>query len=162
MTAREDIIAAIRSGVERANATFGALDDAQLGREIYPGEGGWTARQVLAHLAGRAYNYDILFEMAAGLREPDLGSLDIDRQNERIIQELEGKSRDELLAQMRAVHEEVIARVQSAPDEVLEREFPIPSGSIPFSRVLRSAAGRHTIQHTAEVEEALGLSAPSS
>jgi hypothetical protein len=162
MTARDDVIEAIRRGVERASVTFSTLDDEQLDRQVYPGENGWTARQVLAHLAGRAYNYDILFEMAAGVREPDLGSLDIDRQNELIIAELDGKSRDELLAQVRAVHEAVIDQVQAAPDEVLQREFPLPNGSITFSRVLRSAAGRHTVQHTADVEKALELDAPSA
>jgi uncharacterized protein (TIGR03083 family) len=161
MTSREEIVAAIRQGVERAGATFGALSAEQLDRQVHTGESGWTAHQVLAHLAGRSYNYEILFRMAAGELTPDLGSFDIDRQNEQIIEQLSGKSRNELLDEVRAVHERMIEQVRAAPDELLEREFPLPSGSLPFGRVLMSAAGRHTVHHTAEVEAALGLSAPS-
>ena len=51
MATREEIIGAIQQGIATVDQTFGDLSDEQLATEVY--EGGWTAKGILAHLAGR-------------------------------------------------------------------------------------------------------------
>jgi ATPase subunit of ABC transporter with duplicated ATPase domains len=55
MASRAEITDAIRAGLNRVNSTFGQLNDEQLNRKIHEGPRGWTARQILAHLAGRRW-----------------------------------------------------------------------------------------------------------
>ena len=53
MVAKEQITTAIQQGIADVEATFGGLSDAQLTTQVYTEPGGWTARDILAHLAGR-------------------------------------------------------------------------------------------------------------
>src|ERR671932_2763059 len=67
MATKQEIIAAIRQGQERVRATFGQLSEEQLATRVHDDEGDhWTAKQVLAHLAGRAAGYARLMQLAQG------------------------------------------------------------------------------------------------
>ena len=161
MATKEEIIATIRQGIERVERTFGTLTDEQLATQVHSEEAGWTARDILTHLAGRARGYYLTFRLAEGTPMPPRpGGFDVNAWNQDRIAERAGKSRDELLAEFRQVHEDLIAKVQALPDEQLERTIPRAQGSIPISEALSGGGGRHSINHTIEVEKALGLEAP--
>jgi hypothetical protein len=155
---KEEIIATIRQGIDRVERTFGKLTDEQLATQVHSEEAGWTARDILTHLAGRAQGYDLTFRMAEGTPMPSRpGGFDVNAWNQSRIAERAGKTRDELLAEVRAVHEALIARVQEMPDEQLERTIPRAQGPVPVSDALRGGGGMHAINHTIVVEKALGL-----
>lgn len=162
MATRDEIIAAIRQGEERVARTFGGLTDEQLATRVHEGEGGWTAKEVLAHLAGRQQGYDRTFWLAeVGPPPGGLAGFDVDDWNRQRIDERIGKSRDDLLAEFRQVHDALIARVRETPDDLLQKPIPRPQFAVPLGDALAGAGGRHSINHSAEVEQALGLPEPS-
>src|SRR5690242_14594360 len=67
---KEEIIAAIRQGIERVERTFGGLTDEQLQTQVHTEESGWTARDILTHLAGRARGYEMMTGMAGATPPP--------------------------------------------------------------------------------------------
>jgi uncharacterized protein (TIGR03083 family) len=158
MATKEEIIGAIRLGIEAGEQTFGELSDEQLATKIYPGENGWTAKEVLAHLAGRQGAYDMLFNLASGgeLPQPSEGGFDVDGWNQRIVDERVDRPRDELLAEFRVVHEDLINRVNELSDDVLAAPVTTPRGQSTAGDVLLGSGGMHSVNHSNDVAEALG------
>ncbi len=158
MPSKQEIIAAIQEGIERVEATFGTLTDKQLGVIVHEGEGGWTAGQVLAHLAGRAKGHQMLLSMATEAAPVGFGGLDVNAWNQQIVDERAGRSRDELLQEFRQVHEALIENVRELPDGAFEMMVPSPrGGEVALGEMLAGSGGRHNVNHTVEVERALGL-----
>ncbi len=161
MASKEEIVTAIHTGNARVAQTFGALSDAQLATPVNEGAGGWTAKQILAHLAARQSTYDLLIGMAGRERTADSGRFDIDAWNQKGVDERQDRSRDALLEEFRATHERLAERVQAMPDAELPRIVAMPRRSATLGDVLRNSGGTHSVSHAEEVEKALGLSAPS-
>lgn len=156
MAEKQEIVTQIQAGIEQVNQTFGQLTDEQLDTQVHEGEGGWTARQVLAHLASRADGYNMLFEMAEGGAGFAGGTFDVNTWNQQHVDALAGKSRDELLEEFRATHQAMIERVEAADDATLQTKVPSPrGGEMEISEMLLGSAGRHSIMHSEEVEQAL-------
>ncbi|MGH9176002.1 MAG: maleylpyruvate isomerase N-terminal domain-containing protein [Vicinamibacterales bacterium] len=158
MATNQEIIAAIQAGIARVEATFGELSGRQLDTLVHASDGGWTARQVLAHLAGRAAGHQLLLSMAVAQAPPDLGGLNVNDWNQQRVDERAGRSRDELLQEFRQVHEALIVNVRELPDEQLQMLIPSPrGGEVALGEMLAGSGGRHSVNHAAEVEQALGL-----
>jgi hypothetical protein len=154
MPTKPEIIQAINAGIERVDQTFGNLSDEQLATKVHDGENGWTAKQVLAHLAGRAETHDMMSKMAQGAPPPD-GPFDVNTWNQRIVDDRADASRDDLLTEFRAAHERLAARVEGMPDAMLEMEITTPRGTSTMGEVLMGSGGMHSISHAEEVEQAL-------
>ena len=159
MATKAEIIASIEQGMARVQETFGVLSDEQLATPVHSEEAGWTAREILIHLAGRAMGYNLTVRLAEGGGMPaGGGAFNVNDWNQRRIDERKEKSRDELLAEFRAVHEELITRVQGMSDEFLARTIPRgPGVTITVAEAMHLGGGQHSINHTIEVEQALGL-----
>jgi uncharacterized protein (TIGR03083 family) len=163
MATKQEIIAAIREGIERVEATFGSLTDQQLATTVHDGDGGWTARQILAHMAGRAEGHQMLLSMATGAAPGGFGGFDVNQWNQQRVDERADRSRDALLQEFRQVHEALIQNVTELPDGAFETMIPSPrGGEIALGEMLAGSGGRHNVAHTAEVEQALGLSKEAS
>jgi hypothetical protein len=154
MPTKPEIIEAINAGVERVEQLFGNLSDEQLATTVHGGEDGWTAHQVLAHLAGRAETHDLMSKMAQGAPPPE-GPFDVNAWNQRLVDERADASRDELLAEFRQAHQRLAARVEGMPEALLEREISTPRGTSTMGDVLMSSGGTHSVNHADEVEQAL-------
>ena len=157
MATRAEITGAIQQGLAAVDETFGNLTDEQLATEVY--ESGWTAKEVLAHLAGRQGTYDMLFSLAEGgeLPQPPGGDFDVDHWNQQIVDQHIDKSRDELIAQSRSVHEALLERIAALDDETLNATVVTPRGETVASDVLAGSGGMHSVSHSADVARALGL-----
>jgi uncharacterized protein (TIGR03083 family) len=157
MATREEIIGAIEQGIEAVDGTFSGLSDEQLATEVY--EGGWTAKGVLAHLAGRRGTHDMLISLASGgaLPQAPEGGFGVDTWNQRIVDERIDRSRDELLAEFRSVHEDLIQRVRDLDAATLEATVVTPRGESLASDVLAGSGGMHSVNHSADVAKALGM-----
>ncbi|MGA7669017.1 MAG: DinB family protein [Nitrolancea sp.] len=158
MATKQEIIESINAGIGRVEQTFGSLSDEQLEQKVHDVDGGWTAKQILAHLAGRQGSYDAIVAMAEGSAPPFTSG--VDDWNQQAVDQRIGMSRDELLNEFRKVHQGLIERVRGMDDELLSATIELPRGSAAVSDVLAGSGGRHSITHSAEVEAALGLSAP--
>jgi hypothetical protein len=153
---KPEIIEAINTGIERVDSTFGNLTDEQLATKVHDGENGWTAHQVLAHLAGRGETHELMSKMAQGAPPPE-GPFNVDEWNQRIVDERTSWSRDQLLGEFREVHERLAQRVEGMPEQLLDREITTPRGTSTVGDVLYASGGTHSVQHAEEVEKALGL-----
>lgn len=160
MATKQEIIETIRQGNQRVAHTFSALTDEQLNTRVHFDEIGWTAKQVLVHLASRAPGHARMIGMAeSGAGFP--AGFDVNAYNQQRIDERGGKSRDALLAEFLTAHDALIERVQGMTDEQLSRTLRMPRGEMALSDVLRGSGGQHSINHAAEVEKVLGIGAPA-
>jgi catechol 2,3-dioxygenase-like lactoylglutathione lyase family enzyme len=156
MATKQEITDTIRQGNQRVTQTFSALTEEQLNTRVHFDEIGWTAKQLLAHLAGRAPGHARMIAMAESGGGLPAG-FDVNAYNQGPVEERSGKSRDALLAEFLAVHEALIERVQGLSDEQLSKTIPWRQGNLALSDVLRGSGGQHSINHAAEVEQVLGL-----
>jgi hypothetical protein len=162
MASKQEIIAAIQEGIDRVDATFGSLTGEQLGVTVHEGDGGWTAGQVLAHLAGRAQGHQMMLSMATEAAPTGFAGLDVNHWNQQIVDERAGRSRDELLQEFRQAHEALIENVRELPDDAFATMIPSPrGGEIALGEMLAGSGGRHNVNHTVEVEQALGMAKES-
>jgi hypothetical protein len=159
MATQQEVIRAIREGIERVEGTFGTLTDEQLAMQVHDSDGGWTARQVLAHMAGRAEGHQMLLSMATGAAPGGFGGgFDVNAWNQQRVDERAERSRDELLQEFRQVHEALMENVIELPDGAFETMIPSPrGGEIALGEMLAGSGGRHNVNHTVEVEQALGM-----
>ena len=159
MTSKQEIIDTIKQGITKVEQTYHGLSEDQLATRVHAdqGEGGWTARELLAHLAGRQPSYDMMFRMAAGEAPPGGGEFNVHDWNKRLIDERVGKGKDELLAEFRQVHEQLIQRVSDTPDETLGKTIMGPRGETTFADMLKGSGGMHSMNHAEEVDEAISL-----
>jgi hypothetical protein len=156
MATKDEVIEAIRRGQEKVHQTFGSLNDAQLRQVVHEGDGGWTAKEVLAHLAGRAQGYQRTLQTASGNSQPAPAGFNVDHWNRERVAERIHKSRDELLAEFDTVHDDLIEQVRGLSDEQLAKLIRRPTGEMPLSETLARSGGQHSINHSEEVERALG------
>ncbi len=157
MATKQEMIESINAGIAKVDATFGGLSDEQLQQKVHEADGGWTAKQILAHLAGRQGSYDAIVAMAQGTAPPFTSG--VDDWNQQAVDQRIGNSGDDLLAEFRQVHEALIARVRDMDADLLDAKVVMPRGEMSLSDILAGSGGRHSINHSAEVEAALGLSA---
>lgn len=157
MATKQDVVESIQLGIDRVQSTFGSLTDEQLHTTVHQGDGGWTAKHILAHLASRGSNYERLINMAETGASLPTGNIDFNAMNQTAVDALANKSRDELLVQFRDGHEGLIERVQGLPDDLLEKTIALPMGDVALGDVLMRGGGLHSINHAIEVEQALGV-----
>lgn len=158
MATRAEIAGAIQQGMGAVEETFEDLSDEQLATQVYDDGDGWTAKQVLAHLAGRKAGYDMLIEMATGEREASFGDdMDFNAWNQRFVDERGNESRDELLTEFKTIHEELIEQAAALDDEQLAVTLTMPRGEMTIGDILAGSGGMHSINHSADVAKALGL-----
>jgi hypothetical protein len=155
MATKQEIVETIQAGIDQVQQTFGSLSDEQLETMVYDGDGGWTAKEILAHLASRQPGYERVIGVAEGRASFPSGNVDFNAMNQAAVDQIVDKSRDELLAQFRAVHEGLITRVHGLPDDLLEKTVTLPMGERALSDLLLGSGGQHSINHSLDVEKAL-------
>jgi hypothetical protein len=100
----------------------------------------------------------MLLSMATEAAPVGFGGLDVNAWNQQIVDERAGRSRDELLQEFRQVHEALIENVRELPDGAFEMMVPSPrGGDVALGEMLAGSGGRHNVNHTVEVERAIGL-----
>lgn len=159
MPTKQEIIEEIRRGMERVERTFSGLSEDQLATKVHADteHEGWSAQQILAHLAGRASTHDMIFQMADGQARQREGGFDVHHWNQQQVDARAEKSREELLAEFREVHERLIERVENLPDDMLETSVQMPNGERALGDVLKGSGGTHSITHAADVDETIAF-----
>mgnify|MGYP003382410593 FL=1 len=155
MPTNEDITTAIQAGIDRVNNTFKNLSDEQLATRVHDGDNGWTAKQILAHLAGRQRVSGMIGMAARGEALPDMRGLDFNAINQEMVDARSDKSRDELLAEFNEVHTSLQSFSESLTDEQLAISLDLPFGTRTVKEMLLGSGGSHSIGHSEEVEQAL-------
>ncbi len=149
MTTREELIDGLRIIIReglRTTRDFGPDDWSYL---VHDEEGGWTAKQVYAHLAATA---DIVPGFVGALSQAEEGQnaaarLDIDDFNAQGIASREGLDGPELMAGFQASYEKLIEFVQGMPEEQLEQRRRFGAHEAPVAEIMDSALVLHGLSH---------------
>src|ERR1700737_2866090 len=102
VTTKQEIVETVRQGNQRVTQTFSALTEEQLNTRVHVDEIGWTAKELLAHLAGRAPGHARIIALAESGGGLPAG-FDVHAYNQGPVEERSDKSRDALLAEFLSV-----------------------------------------------------------
>ena len=123
---REELLAALREDAGRLPEVVGAIGEGDLERGVY--ENGWSARELLAHLAAIEWTYPRLIERAAAPGGSDGssdsssgGAFDMDAYNARQVAKRAEAGIGELLEEFGRNREATIEAVANADAALLDR-----------------------------------------
>jgi hypothetical protein len=157
MDRRDDIIAALESGLNHSVLFFQTLTPQQLAVKVYQDGGQWTAKQVLAHFITIERSMHWLFNniLAGGPGSPV--DFDPDRFNRLQVPKLDHLPLDTLLAQFKGVRKETIAMVRAMAEADLDRPgHHAFHGQGKLERFIRWAY-EHARLHQDDIARAMGM-----
>lgn len=154
---RAELLEALREGGAAVVSALAALPEAALAGGAY--ESGWTAREVLAHVAAIEWTYPRLIDLAeqaraatddrAGDGRP---APDMDGYNQRQVAKRAEASVEELVAEFRRNRAATMAAVEAVDDALLATPIRSTGGaSGPLSAVLWSVAVEHVQGHVEDI-----------
>jgi hypothetical protein len=119
-----DRMQALQREIEQAVST---IPEEAWARGVY--EGGWNAREILAHMASTSGTAGFLLGMARMSSAPTLGgSYDENAFNAQQVASRAKNSTSELLDEIRRNIQLGVDSVQSAPDDLISKHFRAPWG----------------------------------
>lgn len=155
---REELLAALRADAARLPEVVGAIGEAELERGVY--ENGWSARQLLAHLAAIEWTYPRLIERAEAAGGSDSsagGTFDMDAYNERQVSKRAGAAVAELLEEFARNRAATIEAARGAPDALLAQRTRSAGGvEGTLLEVLIGVTVGHVREHLGDLEGAGG------
>lgn len=154
---RDELAGALRASGEAFVAAVETLPEAALAEGRY--ENGWTARQILAHVAAIEWTYPRLLEIAGQPPAPE-GSEPptrpaqggIDSYNARQVEKRDGVPVADLIEEFRRNREATIAAVQGTDEELFARPIRSAGGREgPLWRVIHDVAVLHVQGHGRDI-----------
>jgi hypothetical protein len=160
---KSELIAALQKSGDDLLTGVGKMTDADLGQGRY--ENGWTARQILAHVASIEWTYKKLVDTAKQPRSaarpsgepgayaapPPTGN-PIDDYNNRQVARRAAKTAQELLLEFKENRDGTIAAVKSCDDDLLAQPTRSTGGAEgTLAEVIMFVAVRHVEQHTRDL-----------
>ena len=153
---RAELLAALRADAQRLPELAAAIAERDLTRGVY--EHGWSARQLLAHLAAIEWTYPRLIEQArtpVGRARSGGGGFDMDAYNHRQVTRRAEAAIGELLEEFARNRRATIAAVSAAEDDLLNRPIRSAGGaSGTLLEVLANVAVAHVRGHLRDLESA--------
>ena len=153
---REELLAALRTDAARLPEVVGAIGEAELERGVY--ENGWSARQLLAHLAAIEWTYPRLIERAEAAGGSDSsagGTFDMDAYNERQVAKRAEATVVELLDEFGRNRAATIEAVGGASDALLAQRTRSAGGvEGTLLEVLIGVTVGHVREHLGDLEGA--------
>lgn len=150
---KDDAIAALESDAEAVAAAVSERPDGEWDAGVY--ENGWSARQLLAHLAAIEWTYPKLIERA---RETPAasggagGNFDMDAYNHRQVAKRADASTDDLLDEFTRNRAATVDALRRADDELLARPTRSAGGvEGTLLSVFASVSVDHVRQHLADL-----------
>ncbi len=158
------LIAALRASGNQATSALRALPPESLARVCYAG--GWTGREIVAHLAAIEWTYPRLIDLArqaaarqagqqgapgdAGAPPPPSGG--IDGYNARQVAKRAGASLDDLIDEFARNRAATIAAVEAIDEPLLAAPIRSAGGvEGPLADVLRWVAVDHVLGHVRDI-----------
>ena len=155
---REELLAALRADSARLPEVVGAIGEAELERGVY--ENGWSARQLLAHLAAIEWTYPRLIERAQAAGGSDSsagGTFDMDAYNERQVAKRAEAGIEDLLEEFGRNRAATIEAVAEADGALLSQRTRSAGGvEGTLLEVLIGVTVGHVREHLGDLERAGG------
>ncbi|MCH8949735.1 MAG: maleylpyruvate isomerase N-terminal domain-containing protein [Chloroflexi bacterium] len=149
MTTRDELIDGFRMIIregQRTTANFGPDD---WGYTVHDEEGGWTVRQLYAHLTGVAEIMPGLVGALAQSAEDQnvVANVNIDDMNAQSVAAKAELSESELMEAFKKAHEAAVKFIQEAPDEQLQQQRRFGQIEAPVADLLETFFILHAISH---------------
>ena len=154
---REELLAALQADAARLPEVVGAIGEAELERGVY--ENGWSARQLLAHLAAIEWTYPRLIERAQAAQDAESGGggFDMDSYNERQVSKRAGATVAALLEEFGRNRAATIEAAVGASDALLAQRTRSAGGvEGTLLEVLIGVTVGHVREHLGDLERAGG------
>lgn len=156
MTSREDVIACLTNFRDDLLAIAEAAGDGAWSAQTY--EAGWTARDVLSHIASTsgAANFILVMARAGPSAAGGDAAFDNEAFNRQQVALRAERSVAEVLDEVRSNIARDVQAVQGAPDDLLQQHFRAPwdvEGTV--AEVIVTAVNGHLGGHVADLRGAL-------
>lgn len=150
---RHEIIGGYSNLADQMERIAPSLSEEELGKTVYSG---WTAKDVLCHLAADSQAGLFFISLAQTTRSELDPAFDLDRWNAARVAERREKPVSELLAELRAGYKASVHAVESASEELLAK--PVPNfdegGTWTLAEQVSGVSG-HAIRHLHDIEKAI-------
>ena len=160
--AKSDLIEALRSSGEEFVATVQRLPAHHLERGCY--EGGWNARQVLAHVAAIEWTYPRLLEIPNQATPPNQPQSEpptrpaqggIDAYNARQVEKRAQASIADLIDEFQRNRATTIAAIENADETLFSSPIRSAGGVTgPLASVIQDVAVQHVLGHARDIARA--------
>lgn len=148
MATRDELTAALEVLINEARRIGARFSDEDWARE--GDEGGWTTKQVLAHVAGVG-GMVVPFVTAVSSAPPGANAgqgFDVDAMNAQIVAQRADKTPAELVAEVESSYGAVIEFVRGAADDLLDRRIEFADfHDLPVSDLMVQIVALHGIAH---------------
>lgn len=152
VTSKQDIISAYQESTRRLEGILSGRSEDDLKRDANEG---WTAKQVVCHLASTAGSAAFFIAMAQS-GQSAAGGFDVDTWNAEQVAARQDRPLEEIVAEFRTGHEGSIKAVEEVADELLVKQVPDFSGGMSaLADLIREAATEHEAEHLADLEKVL-------
>lgn len=153
------ILASLAEAVARVEAAIRDVPGDRWEQVVHTGDGAWTRRQLLAHMAANDLRQLIRVRIGAGIREPGdslahADELEVHNWNRRRVVERAGREIEDLITEMRSNRQALIALLRSLTPAQRARPMPFRGQPTPLGEMVPALIG-HLDQHAHE------LAAPS-
>lgn len=153
MAEREDIVRGLEFVVSEARRLASLFSESQWERKA---PGGWTAKQIFAHLAATA---EVVPQFAAILSQAPAGtnlraSIDVDAMNAQAVAAREAKTPGELAEDVVRGYEGLVAFVCNAPQEMLSARAQFGPEPVALSDIMATNVVLHALHHLYEAATA--------
>ena len=159
MATREQLLEAIVNADNRVIEIFARLTPGQAATQVHLEEGGWSAKQVLAHLTSNDVRLDMYLD-------PDCTIASLYGQaywdwNQKWVDDRDGRDLASLIVEHQTQSASSIEKVRSITQAGLDRIVPAPGERPPrpISDWIEVVCVGHAIRHSGVVAEILGLTA---
>jgi uncharacterized protein (TIGR03083 family) len=152
VASKQEIIGAYQQSSRRLDGIVAGRSEEDLKKTVYPG---WTAKQLLCHLASTSGSGAFFIMMAQSGQGMGAG-FDIDRWNAEQVAARQDRPVEEIVAEFRAGHESSIKAVESAADDLLAKQVPdFSGGMLALADLIKGSATDHEASHLDDLEKAL-------
>ncbi len=152
-----ELVQRLEAGIAQIATLMTAVPAERWDTPLPHGEGGWTRRQLLAHMAANDQRQLTRVRVGTGIGGvADESTMkeqgDVHVWNQQQVDLRAGRSLEELLAEMRTQRTELVALLQSLTQEQRSRQIPLRGEQVPLSTLV-SAVLDHFVQHAQEITE---------
>jgi len=154
---RKDIADTVRTFIGRADSIAAGLSPADWEKPTY--EQGWTVKQAYCHLASLGASIPFFVNMATNpSASGGVGAgFDVDAWNAMQVAQRQGKSKEEILAELRTGFEGSLKFLDGTSDEVLAKEMtsPFSGQKATLADLLVATFVDHHSSHLSDIERAV-------
>jgi hypothetical protein len=157
---KQEIADTVRSFIQRADRIAAGLSPADWEKATY--EQGWTVKQAYCHLASMGGAIPFFVNMAKNPPPSSGGGggggeFDVDAFNAMQVAQRQGKSTDEIMAELRTTFESSLKTLDNVSDELLAKEMMIPflDSRTTLGDLLVQTVTSHNDEHLDDIERAV-------